>query len=103
MIRQQHDAVGVEPLCFQGVDAPHHLSPLRQVDHCDRSVAHPFQIEQAILNEQIALIRRLSLLTLVVQEGQQFSRRQRRTGEQQDKGQGNESKGFHGKPHWIDH
>jgi hypothetical protein len=50
MIRKEHDAVGVEPLRFQGIDTPQHLPTLREVDHRDRSIAYAFQIEQAILD-----------------------------------------------------
>ena len=57
MIRKQHDAVGVESLRLQRLNTPQDFA-LRQVDHRDGSVAHAFQIEQAILNEQIPFIGR---------------------------------------------
>jgi len=57
MVRKQHDAVGVESLRFQRVDTPQSFTP-RQVDHRDGSIAHAFQIEQAILDEQIPFIGR---------------------------------------------
>lgn len=57
MIRQQHDAVGVEPLRFQRIDAPQDLV-IVQVDHRDGPVAHAFQIEQAVLDEEVPFIGR---------------------------------------------
>ncbi len=57
VIRQQHDAVGIEPLRLQGVDAPQDLL-LFQIDHRDRPVTHAFQIEQAILDEEVPFIGR---------------------------------------------
>src|SRR6476619_1179325 len=56
MIRQQHDAIGIVPGRFQGIDVAQHLVTL-QIDHRDGSVAHAFQIEKAILNEQVPLIQ----------------------------------------------
>ena len=57
MIGKKHDAVGVEPLRFQGVDTTQNFVIL-QVDHRDGPIAHTFQIEQAILDEQIPFVRR---------------------------------------------
>ena len=57
MIGKKHNAVGVEPLRFQGVDTAQNFVIL-EVDHRDGPIAHAFQIEQAILDEQIAFIRR---------------------------------------------
>jgi hypothetical protein len=56
VVRQQHDAVGVEALCLQRVDTPHYLSSLCQINHRDGSVAHAFQVEQAVWDEQVALV-----------------------------------------------
>src|SRR5690349_8207692 len=56
MVRQQHDAVGVEPRGLQGIDAAQDFVIL-QVDYRDRPVAHAFQIEEAILDEQVPFIR----------------------------------------------
>jgi hypothetical protein len=38
MVRQQHDAVWVESLCFQGINAPQNFV-LRQINHGDRAIA----------------------------------------------------------------
>jgi hypothetical protein len=56
VVRQEHDAVGVEPLCLQRVDIPHYPSTFYRIDHCDGAVAHAFQVEQAVLDEQVALV-----------------------------------------------
>ena len=62
MIRKQPDAVGVESLRFQRLDTAQDCS-LRQVDHRDGPVAQAFQIEQAILDEQIAFVGRQQLFS----------------------------------------
>lgn len=56
MVRQQHNAVEVDALCLQRVDTPHHLSSLCQINHRDGSIVHALQIEQAVLDEQVALV-----------------------------------------------
>ena len=51
MIWQQHDGR------FQRIDVAQDLVIL-QIDHCNGSIAHAFQIEKAILNEQVPLVGR---------------------------------------------
>ena len=58
MIRQQHDAVRVEPLRLQRVDTPQHRPAFGQINHGDGPVAHAFQVEQAVLDKEVAFIGR---------------------------------------------
>ena len=57
MIRQQHDAIGIVAGRFQRIDVAQDFVIL-QIDHGNGSIAHAFQIEKAILNEQVPLVGR---------------------------------------------
>lgn len=54
---QEHDAVRIKPLILQRVDASENLS-LDEVNDRDRSITHPFKIQETILNKEVAFIRR---------------------------------------------
>ena len=73
VIRQQHDAIGIEPLRFQRINAPQHFV-LLQVDHRDGPVAHAFQIEQAILDKEVPFIGRQHAMVSAGSGGDRFEK-----------------------------
>src|SRR5436309_1963101 len=52
---KKNNAVGVEPLILQGVHTGYGLA-LIHVNHSNGAVTHPWQIEEAVLDEEVPLI-----------------------------------------------
>lgn len=47
--RQQHDAICIEAVVLQRIDACDHLVEL-EIDHGDRAIAHSGQVDQRVLD-----------------------------------------------------